>query len=211
MTGAPRGEPAAGPGAVDVRRGTAPGGASAPVTTVAALVVVCCVAFAAVNVLLETTGSFAGPRYARYAADYPVGMAVMNGLVAGLKLIGAGLALLSVTSRQRVIRPTRLGVLLWAAFATLGVYSLGAAVEGVAIASGIAGGGTELTAADVGYLLFFVVFAAGFGVLAASYSRRHRLLRRHAVVGSVGAPVVLGAVLFAVPTLLAAWGLLPSA
>ncbi len=183
---------------------------AASVIAVAALVTVCCLAFAAVNVLLETTDRFAGRRYAHYAAEYPVGIAVMNGLVIALKALGAGLALLSVTGRQRLIRPAALGVLLWAAFATLAGYSVGAAAEGVGIAFGLAGG-ARITPADIGYLLFFAVFAAGFGVLAVSYSRRHHLQRRHAVIGSVGAPVVLGAVLFAVPTLLAGCGLLPSA
>jgi hypothetical protein len=52
--------------------------------------------------------------------------------------------------------------------------------------------------------------AAGYGVLATPYSRRHPRSKRLAVLGVLGGPAVLGLVLLAVPALLAALGMLPA-
>jgi hypothetical protein len=181
------------------------------VTVVGALVALCCIGFAGVNIVLEITDRFADSTYAQYVAEYPVGFTVMNWLVVALKVIGAAVAVLSVTDRPRLIRPAAVGVLVWAAFATLGVYALGSVVEGVGMVLGLAGRGDQSASANVGYVLFFLLFAAGFGVLAISYSRRHHMRKGHVLLGLVGAPMVLGLVLFAVPTSLAAFGLLPTA
>lgn len=172
----------------------------------ARLVALCCVAFAVVNVVFELTGHFADGPYTAYASA----IAVMNWLVVGLKTIGAAVALLSVAQRQR-LSPTVLGVLLWGAFAMLGVYALGSVVQAVGMASGLAGSADQITMAGVAYVLFFLLLAAGYGVLAISYSRRFRLRKGVAVLGVLGAPVALGLILLGIPMLLAALGLMPTA
>ncbi|MGC5332076.1 hypothetical protein [Micromonospora sp. DT62] len=171
------------------------------------LVALCCIGFAAVNVFFEVTAHFADGPYAEYASA----IAVMNWLVTGLKVIGAAVALLSVAKRPRVLSPAHLGVLLWGAFALLGVYALGSVVQAVGMASGLAGSADQIDLAGVAYVLFFLLIAAGYGVLAISYSRRNRLRKGVAILGVLGAPVMLGVVLLAVPMLLlAALGLMPA-
>ena len=180
------------------------------VTVVGVLVALCCIGFAGVNIVLELTDRLAGSTYSQTVAEYPVGFAVMNWLVVALKLVGAVVAVLSITHRRGFVRPALVGVSVWAAFATLGVYALGSVAEAVGMASGLTGSIDQIDLRGVGYVLFFLLFATGFGVLALSYSRRHGLRKGPALLGMVGAPVVLGLVLFAVPTLLAAFGLLPT-
>ncbi|GAA2119367.1 hypothetical protein GCM10009780_79180 [Actinomadura alba] len=165
-----------------------------------------CIGFAVVNVVFEMTDRFADGPYAEYAS----GIAVMNWLVVGLKAMGAAVALLSVAERPRFVPPARLGVLLWGAFAMLGVYALGSVVQAVGMAAGLTGTADQIDVAGVGYVLFFLLLAAGYGVLAISYSRRFGLRKGVALLGVLGAPVVLGLILLAVPTLLAALGLMPA-
>lgn len=165
-----------------------------------------CVGFAAVNVYFEMTDHFAdGPH-----AEYVSGLAVMNWLVTGLKVAGAALALLSIAEHPRFLSPALLGVSLWGAFAMLGVYALGSVAQAIGMASGVAGNADQIDLAGVGYVTFFLLLAAGYGVLAISYSRRVGLRRGVAVLGVIGAPVLLGVILVAVPMLLAAVGLLPA-
>lgn len=76
--------------------------------------------------------------------------------------------------------------------------------------SGRAGGPDEVDLAGIAYVVFFLLAAAGFGILALSYSRRHAMGWRNALLGILGAPVVLGLVLLVVPALLTALGLLPA-
>jgi biotin transporter BioY len=53
--------------------------------------------------------------------------------------------------------------------------------------TGLIDGIQDVDAAAVGYLVGFLPAAVGFGVLAVSYSRRHRIPRRLAVIsGSAG-------------------------
>ncbi|MEV0809623.1 hypothetical protein [Micromonospora sp. NPDC050200] len=170
------------------------------------LVALCCIGFAVVNVVFEMTGHFADGPYAEYVSA----ITVMNWLVVGLKTMGAAVALLSVAERPRFLSPARLGVLLWGAFATLGVYALGSVVQAVGMASGLTGTADQIDLAGVGYVLFFLLLAVGYGVLAISYSRRFGLRKGVAVLGVLGAPVVLGVILLAVPMLLAALGLMPT-
>ncbi|HEX5543505.1 MAG TPA: hypothetical protein VFX60_18455 [Micromonospora sp.] len=170
------------------------------------LVALCCIGFAVVNVVFEMTDRFADGPYAEYAS----GLAVMNWLVVGLKAMGAAVALLSVAERPRFRSPALLGVLLWGAFATLGVYALGSVVQAVGLALGLSGTADQIDMAGVGYVLFFLLLAAGYGVLAISYSRRFGLRKGVAVLGVLGAPVMLGVILLAVPMLLAVLGLLPA-
>lgn len=99
---------------------------------------------------------------------------------------------------------------MWGVFATLGVYALGSVVEAVSIVSGLTGTADQVNLASVAYVLFFLLAAAGYGVLAVSYSRRHDARTRSAVLGVLGAPALLGMILIAVPSMLGALGLMPA-
>lgn len=166
----------------------------------------CCIGFAVVNIVFEMTDHFADGPYARYVSA----IAVMNWLVVGLKTTGAAAALLSVAKRPHLLPPALLGVLLWGAFGLLGVYALGSVVQAVGMVAGLVGTADQITVAGVAYVLFFLLLAAGYGVLAISHSRRFGLRKGVAVLGVLGAPVALGVILLAVPTLLAALGLMPA-
>lgn len=176
------------------------------VTATGILMALWCLGFAVVNLVFEVTGHFAGGAYAQYAS----GLSVMGWLVAGLKALGAVVALLSVARRPRLASSAVVTVLVWAAFATLGVYTLGITVEAVGMVLGLIGGAGQIDAASVAYALFFLVAAVGYGVLATSYSRRYPHGKGLVIFGVLGAPVVLGLLLLAIPALLAAVGLLPS-
>lgn len=176
------------------------------VTIVAWLAALWCVGFATVNTVFELTGHFAEGSYSAYAS----GASVMDWLMVGLKLVGAGLALLSVSSR-RVLPPGLLGFLLWGGFATLAVYATGNIVEAVGILFGLIDPIHPIRVVwDVGYLVFFAVAATGFGVLAISYARRTRLRRLPITLGVLGAPALIASVLVVAPMLLTAAGLFPS-
>jgi ABC-type Fe3+-siderophore transport system permease subunit len=164
-----------------------------------------CVGFAVVNVVLESTGHLAEGEY----ADHADAFTVMNWLVVGLKLLAAGVAVLSVT-RRPVGAPRVLGVAVWGAFATVGVYALGSVVQAIGMVAGLGGSADEIDALDVGYLLFFLAAAVGWAVLATSYSKRHALGPRVAALGMLGAPVVLGFLLVVMPMVLTHLGLMPA-
>jgi hypothetical protein len=176
------------------------------ITATGCLMALCCIGFAVFNIVFELTDHFADSPY----AEYSTGIAVMNWLVVGLKAVGAAVALLAVASRPRFLPPVFLGVLLWGAFATLAVYAVGSVVQAIGMASGLAGSADEIDLAGVAYVLFFLLVAAGYGVLAISYSRRHRLRKGVAILGALSAPVALGLILLAVPMLLAALGVMPA-
>lgn len=175
------------------------------VKATATVVALAFVGFAVVNVAFESTGHFDQGQYADYAAAFTV----MNWLVVGLKLVGAAVAVASVAPRA-VLPPTALMALLWGVFATLAVYVLGSVVQAIGLLLSVTGGPEDVDLAGVGYVMFFLLAAAGFGVLAVSYSRRHQLPRRLAVLGVLAAPAVLGLVLVAMPALLAAAGVMPA-
>jgi hypothetical protein len=175
------------------------------VVVVGVLVAASCLGFAVVNVLFEATDRFAVGPYSEYAS----GLAVANWLVVGLKVLGAAVALLVISGRPRLLRPPVVGMLVWGAFATLAVYAAGSALEAVGIAAGVMGNRSDITVLSVAYALFFCGLAAGFGVLATAYRRRYRLGRGVVVLGLLGAPVVLGLVLVALPSLLVALGVMP--
>jgi hypothetical protein len=178
----------------------------APATRIVGrLVVLWCLGFAAVNVAFEVTGHF------DRLADLGPGISVMDWIVVALKVLGAVVAWLAVAEHQRLVRPTTLSILLWGAFATLATYVAGSMVEAVAFATGLAGDPDDITPRSIGYVLFFLVAAVGFGVLAVSHARHHRSPRRLVALGALGAPVVLGGLLVVIPAILAATGLLSTA
>ena len=175
------------------------------VTAVGILMALWCLGFAAVNVAFEITGHFADGAYGHYAS----GFSVVDWLAAGLKVLGAVVALLSVAQRPRLASSDTVTLLVWAAFATLGVYVLGAVAEAAGMGLGLIGGASEIDTRSVAYVLFFLVAAVGYGVLATSYSRRHPHRKGLVILGVLGAPLVLGLLLLGIPALLAALGLLP--
>jgi hypothetical protein len=176
------------------------------VTAIGWLMALWCVGFAVVNIVLESTDYLAESEYADYAAAFTV----MNWLVVGLKLLGAAVALLSVTKRPPFLPPRLLGVMVWGVFATLAVYVLGSMAQALGMLLGLRGNASQIDLAGVAYLVFFLTAATGWGVLAVSYSERHAFGWRTAALGALGAPIVLGLVLVALPILLAALGLMPA-
>ena len=139
------------------------------VTVIGMLIALWCLGFAVVNLVFEISGHFASGAYAHYTS----GISVMNWLVVGLKVVGAAVALLSIARRPRLVSPAVVTVLVWAAFATLAVYGLGSVAEAVGMGLGLIGGIDQIDMASIGYVLFFLAAAVGYGVLAISYSRRH--------------------------------------
>jgi hypothetical protein len=181
-------------------------GPALTVKVIGILTALWCAGFAVVDVVFELTGRFSDGPYAEYAE----GVTVMNWLVVGLKALGAAVALRSVADRYRWPSATMLAVLLWGAFATIGVYAAGSVVQWIGMASGVMSHTGELDAADVAYVLFFIAAAAGFGTLATSYSRRHRIRKSIALAGALGAPVVLLLILVIVPAVLVGLGVMPA-
>jgi hypothetical protein len=188
----------------DVSRHVAP--PSTFVTAVGVLVAVWCGVFAAISVWFEVTDKFAsGP----YAADADA-LSVVNWYVVVVKLVGVAAALLAVARTPALLRPSTVGTLLWAAFATVGIYVVGSLAQAVAMLAGVAGDAERLDLTSVGYVLAFLLATAGFGLLAFSYARRAGLGRREVLLGVCGAPLVLGSILVVLPALLRAAGLLSS-
>lgn len=146
-----------------------PGRPGPVVTVTAVLIALWCIGFAAVNLVFEVTGHFASGVYAYYTS----GISVMDWLVAGLKALGAAVALMSVARRPALVSPAVVTVLVWAAFAALGVYVLGSVAEAAAMGLGIPGGAGQIDTRGVAYVLFFLAAAVGYGILATSHSRRH--------------------------------------
>lgn len=188
-------------------RGTRPHVPPRPaVTLIGWLIAAWCVGFAAVNIALEGTDHLADGEYADSAAAFTV----MNWLVVGLKLAGAVVALLSVSHRPPPVSSRLLGVGVWGAFATLGVYVLGSTAQAIGVVSGASGSRSQIDLLDLAYLIFFLFAALGWGVLAMSYSKRHDEGWGVAALGALSAPVLLGFLLVAMPMLLAALGKMPS-
>jgi hypothetical protein len=188
-----------------------------PVRVLGYAAAIWCLGFAGVSAWLVAAGPMgqaAGQRYAAYAS----GLAIMSGVVLVLKLAGAAVALAAVLVRPG--RPRRLqqllGVALWGAFGLLGLYSAGNLAITIGTVSGLlapsaawtAAGG--VTAKAIGYVLFFLVGAGLFGVLAVWFHRRQHLRWTSAVAGLAGAPLLLALLLAAAPAFLGRWGLLPA-
>jgi hypothetical protein len=174
------------------------------VVAVGLIVALWCAGFAAISVWFELTDYFGAGQY----ADDATAISVVNWFVAVLKVVGAAVALLAVGRTPRFLAPRIVGTLLWAAFATLTVYVVGSITEAVVMLIGVAGDAEQIDVAAVGYVLAFLLAAAGFGILATSYARRAGLGARVMLIGVCGAPVVLGTVLVILPAILRAAGLL---
>jgi hypothetical protein len=174
------------------------------ITAVGIIIAVWCAGFAGISIWFEATNYFDTGQYAESAA----GFSVANWVVTAIKAIGVVVALLAVDHGPRLLAPRVVGTLLWAAFATTGVYVVGSALQSVLMLAGLVGDADEIDFAAVSYVLLFLVAAAGFGILAISYARRAGLGKREMLLGAVGAPVVLGGVLVVLPAILTASGLL---
>jgi hypothetical protein len=168
-------------------------------------VVAWCLGFAAVNLFYEASDRFTRSAYAQDATA----LSIINWLVVALKVLGAAVALLTVTDRWPSVSTNLRALLVWGAFALLGLYSVGNVVIALGLALGLNGSREEITAKGIGYVVFFLAGAAGYGALALSFSRRSGAPRRCALLGIAGAPLLLAAILAAIPALLSALGLLP--
>ena len=169
------------------------------------LVALWCLGFAVVNVVVEASNRFEDGPYAAYAA----GLGVMSWVVFALKLLGAAMALWSLRSTPPS-SPTILSVLLWSATALLCLYAAGSVVEAVGMLTGVRGSPDDVTVAGVLYVLFFILGAVGYSVLAISFARRFCIGRRAMVIGLFAAPVALGLLLLAIPMLLVATHVMPA-
>jgi hypothetical protein len=177
-----------------------------------------CLGFAGVSAWQVAADLIGQPDARQRYAAYGSGLAIMGMLVLVLKLAGAAVALTAVLVRpglpRRPLQP--LGVALWGAFGLLGLYSAGNLAITVGTVSGLLAPSAAWTAAGgvtpkaILYVLFFLVGAALFGVLAVWFHRRHQLRWTAAVAGLAGAPLLLGLILAAVPAILGRWGLLPT-
>jgi hypothetical protein len=176
-----------------------------------------CVGFAGVSAW-QAAGLIRQPAAGQPDAASASGLAIMSVLVGVLKLAGGGVALAAVRARPwRPGRPLQLlGVALWAAFGLLGLYSAGNLFITVGTVSGLlrpsaawtAAGG--VTARAILYVLWFLVGAGLFGVLAVWFHRRHRLRWTSVVARLAGAPLLLWLVLAAGSAILGRWGGLPN-
>jgi hypothetical protein len=173
---------------------------------VGALVALWCAVFASISLWFEVTDRFASGQYAADAAA----LSVVNWFVFVVKLVGVAVAVLAISQPPRLLAAPFVGMLLWAAFATVAIYVLGSLAQAVVMLTGIAGDAGRIDAAAVGYVVAFLLATAGFGVLAISYARRASLGRRELLVGLCGGPLVLGSILVVLPALLKAAGLLES-
>jgi hypothetical protein len=174
------------------------------VVAVGVLLALWCAGFAAISLWFEVTNHFDTGRY----ADDAAALSVVNWFVAVLKLVGVAVAVLAV--RQRLLAPRAVGVLLWAAFATVTVYVIGSLTQAFVMLAGIVGDADDVDVWSVAYVLSFLLAATGFGILAISHARRAELSTRVKVIGACGAPVLLGSVLVILPAILRAVGLLSS-
>jgi len=168
--------------------------------------------FAAVSAWQLASGPGESTRYAEYAT----GLAVMIGLVLVLKLVGAVLALAAITPRGLGLPAPVTATGLWGAFGLLALYCAGSVVIAFGTESGVLEPSAAWTAAggvtgrSVLYVLFNLIGATAFGVLAFTFHRRHRLRWTVAVIGLVGAPLLLALVLGGGPAILSVLGLLPT-
>lgn len=154
-------------GTINHSRSVSPRPPTRFVITVGVLVAIWSAIFAGISVWFEVTDKFAtGP----HAADADA-LSVMNWYVTVVKLIGVAAAVLALRPPHRHIGPRTVGTVLWAAFSTVTIYVAGSVAQAGAILAGVAGAADSLDASSIGYVIAFLLAAAGFGILAVSYSR----------------------------------------
>jgi hypothetical protein len=166
-------------------------------------------AFAGVNVYLQFGG---------IAADNPLrdvwgALTVMNLSVIVLKLAGAATALASVQAWGRRLPNWLLTGFLWGAAGLLVLYAVlnfGVMIadRGLTAATPLAGG--QFIVPGWAYVTFFGVPGLLFAAAGRDYRRRSGTSSRWVVLGLVGAPALLGIILYGLPALLQAAGMLPS-
>jgi hypothetical protein len=176
------------------------------VTAAGWLMALWCVGFAAVNLVYGVTGHFDDGAYAEYAT----GIAVMSYLVLIIKLVGAAVAVLAIRRVPLSCSPRLVGMTLWGAAALLALYSAGNIVQLAGMLTEVMGSRDEITVLGLGYVFFFILGAIGFGMLAVSFSRRYAVTMPAALVGVLGAPMLIAVLLVGIPLLLAELGMLPS-
>ncbi|MGA8040099.1 MAG: hypothetical protein WCA93_08335 [Acidimicrobiia bacterium] len=161
-------------------------------------------AFAIVNVVFEATGRFdEGPW-----ADYSSAISIINWFVFVVKVVGAGVALLSVTSRPP-LAPRVVNFSIWGAAGVLSVYALGSVGQAIGLVLG-PDAVEQINGAGILYVTLFLLAAAGFVILASSHTRRFGIGRAPAIGGAVGGVGLLGFILLILPAILSALGLMPS-
>jgi len=182
----------------------AAGAVSPTIKVIAILLAAWCLGFAAVNAWQLATGRLTDDDF----RGYTTALVVASIVVLLLKLVGAGMALVSLrTVHHRRVR-WLLGAALWAATSTLALYSAGNLIITLGTVTGLleptaaweGAGGVTIRA--VAYVLFFLAGAAMFAALTVSYHRRHRLRWTAVAAGITGPPVLLGGLLVVVPALL---------
>ena len=168
-----------------------------------------CLLFAAANVYELTMG------FSPHAAEHATGLRIMGVVAIGLKMAGAGIALsIAYDWGGRAYVALR-RTLVWGAFSTLAVYSIGNVAITVTTTAGLVAPSVAWTKAGgvtpraVAYVAFFVAGAAAYGVLAISHLRRTGARWVTIVPGMVGALALLWLLLIGVPMLLSVAKLLP--
>jgi len=167
-----------------------------PTTTLAARVAAYgaaawALAFAGVNLYLQAVG-IDGLR------SHWTAFTVVNLGVVALKVFGAAVAVGTVHRGGRRVPHHLVSVGAWGAAATLLLYTgygLVATVVSGELFTWILAGGT-FGMPVLAYLSFFAVGGGLFAVAARQHQRRLGARRIWAVVGALGAPLLLGAVLF---------------
>jgi len=147
--------------------------------------------FATVNIYLQ----FAFPSDVRVQLSWPEFTAV-NLSVAALKVLGAVVALATVTRWGRRLPDALVSTAAWGAAAMLLIYSgYGAVLLTVqgGWAQTLNAGGT-FTVPAWGYMLFFLVPGVLFALAAADHQRRTGTRFTTVLLGALGAPLVLAAV-----------------
>ena len=150
------------------------------------------VAFAGVNIYLQIVGIDSAQIERHWATFTAINLSVVV-----LKAFGAAAALATVQRWGRAISTRVVSVCMWGAAAMLLLYA-GFGLLAVAIAGDLLGwtlaGGTFYMPI-LAYLGFFVVGGTLFAVAAGQYQHRTGAPLRWVVLGALGAPLLLGAVL----------------
>ncbi len=150
--------------------------------------------FAAVNVYLQIVGI----DYAQIQQNWAAFTAVNLGVVV-LKAFGAAVALATVTRWGRALPAWLVSVCAWGAAGMLllyGGYGLVAMAAAGELLGWMLAGGT-FSVPTLAYLGFFALPGALFAVAARHHQHRTATSSVWAVVGLLGAPLVLGGVMLA--------------